>query len=182
MPFRLRTVLFALIALVAFGSIWSALSQAEPEPSPKKSASPATFIDEPCSADVPGVTEIIDFGGAKQGVTYCAQDFVGTGWDLLNDHLTVEGTSDYPTGFVCRIEDVPSVEVQNCANTPTYEEGSWAYFVADKDSAGWVLSGTGSSMRNPACGTSEAWVFTSGKNIEQQKPSAEPVIFKCSAN
>jgi hypothetical protein len=77
---------------------------------------------------------------------------------------------------------VPSVDDQDCINTPTYDEGSWAYFVADEPSEGWVLSGTGASMRRPECGTSEAWVFTSGKNIEQQKPSLEPVIFSCSTN
>jgi hypothetical protein len=179
---RLRTVLFALIALVAVGSIWSAWSQAEPTVSPKKSAAPATFIDGACNATAQGVTEIIDFGDGAEPLAYCAQDFFGTGWELLNQRVAVQGTADYPTGFVCRIEDVPSAEVQDCANTPTYDEGSWAYFVADEESAGWVLSGTGSSMRNPACGTSEAWVFTSGKNIEQQKPSVEPVIDSCSTD
>lgn len=179
---RLRTVLLALIALVAVGSIWSALSTAGPTASPKKSASTATFVDNACNADSQGVTEVIDFGSGAEPITYCALGFAGTGWDLLNEHLSVEGTSEYPTGFVCRINDVPTVESQDCANTPTYEEGTWAYFVADKDSAGWVLSGTGSSMRSPECGTSEAWVFTSGKNIEQQAPSVEPVIFSCSTN
>ena len=182
MPFRLRTVLIALIALVALGSIWSALSSTGPSVTPKKSAPQATFVDGACTVDSQGVTEVVDFGVDRAPLTYCAQNFTGTGWDLLSQHLSVEGTSDYSTGFVCRINDVPSVEAQDCVNTPTYEEGTWAYFVADKDSAGWVLSGTGSSMRKPECGTSEAWVFTSGRNIEQQAPSVEPVIFSCSTN
>jgi hypothetical protein len=182
MPFRLRTVLIALVALVAAGSIWNTLSAAAPTESSKKAAAPTVFVEDKCNFEAQGVTEVIDYGDGTQPLIYCAADFVGTGWDLLNDHVSVEGTSDYPTGFVCRINDVPNVENQDCANTPTYEEGSWAYFIADLDSAGWVLSGTGASMRNPECGTSEAWVFTSGKNIAQQKPSVEPVVFSCSTN
>jgi hypothetical protein len=182
----LRVVLFGLVALVALGSLWSSLTAAAPSTSPptsaKQEAAAATFEAGVCNENRKGVTAVIDFGKARAALSYCAQNFSGTGWGLLAEQVKVDGTLDYPTGFVCRIEDVPSVKDQDCKNTPTYAEGSWAYFVADEASAGWVLSGTGASMRRPECGTSEAWVFTSGKNIEQQKPSLEPVIFSCLKN
>jgi len=178
----LRVVLFGLVALVALGSLWGALSATTPSKSDNKDSAAATFVAGVCDENRQGVTAVIDFGQTQEPLAYCAQNFGGTGWDLLAQHVKVEGTADYPTGFVCRLEGVPSVDDQDCINTPTYDEGSWAYFVADEPSAGWVLSGTGASMRTPACGTSEAWVFTSGKNIEQQKPSLEPVIFSCSTD
>jgi hypothetical protein len=175
-------VLFGLVALVVLGSLWGALNPTTPSKSDKRDSAAATFVAGVCNENRKGVTAVIDFGKARATLSYCAQNFSGTGWGLLAEQVKVDGTLDYPTGFVCRIEGVPSVEDQDCKNTPTYAEGSWAYFVADEPSEGWVLSGTGASMRRPECGTSEAWVFTSGKNIEQQKPSLEPVIFSCSTN
>jgi hypothetical protein len=171
----LRVVLIALVALVAVGSIISTLPATE-----SKSQNPApkpTFSDGAC-LDA-GVTEVIDFGEQHSPVVYCATNFVGTGWDLLAQRVDVSGTDEYPTGFVCRIEGVPSASEQDCANTPTYKEGSWVYFVADLDSAGWVMSPAGAGMRKPGCGTSDAWVFSGSDRPERVIPSVEPTVFKC---
>lgn len=187
MRIRLRTVLLILIALVAVGSAFNALSAVESSPS--KSETPtnlaATFSEHECDAQTPGVTAIVDFGNAAKPRVFCASNFSGSGWDLISQHLRVEGTSEYPTGFVCRIEGWPTPAEQDCANTPTYSEGSWVYWVADNTSKGWVMSGTGSSMRKPKCGTSEAWVFSKNSTSDTQNselPQVKPVIFECSKN
>lgn len=179
MRIRLRTVLLILIALVAVGSIWRASSAVEPTAQP----SAASFFDGPCDAEHPGVSAFIDFGGDRADIAYCAMNFSGSGWDLLTQRVAVEGTKEYPTGFVCRIEGWPTAQEQNCADTPTYSEGSWVYWVADSSTDGWAMSGTGSSMRRPDCGSSEAWVFskTSVSDTENEdEPKAAPVVFKCS--
>ena len=175
MRIRLRVVLFALVALVAIGSAISALPPTESQtstPAPK-----ATFSDGTCLDS--GVTQVIDFGSNQSPIVYCATNFVGTGWDLLAQRVDVSGTNEYPTGFVCRIEGVPSVKDQDCANTPSYDEGSWVYFTANEETNGWVMSSTGAGMRKPACGSSDAWVFSGSKRPERVKPTIEPTVFKC---
>lgn len=182
MRIRLRTVLLILIALVTVGSIWRASSVVEPTAQPTATA---TFVDGSCDAEHPGVSTFIDFGDDRADMAYCALNFNGSGWDLLTERIDVEGTSEYPTGFVCRIEGWPTAEEQDCADTPTYSEGSWVYWVADSKTNGWSMSGTGSSMRKPECGASEAWVFSKSSVSDTENadlPSASPVVFECSKN
>lgn len=167
-------VLIALIALCAIGSLLSLPAAVPPYASPDPKP---TFSDGACLDD--GVTEVVDFGPERTPVVYCATNFVGSGWQLLAQRLEVEGTIDYPTGFVCRIEGVPSESDQDCANTPTYDEGSWVYFLADDSGKGWRLSGAGAGMRKPRCGTSEAWVFSGPARPEKVYPSIEPTVFTC---
>lgn len=172
---RLRVVLFALVALVAIGSAISALPATE-----SNSATPApnaTYSDGACLDT--GVTQVIDFGSQHSPIVYCATNFAGTGWDLLTQRVDVAGTDEYPTGFVCRIEGVPSAQEQDCANTPSYDEGSWVYFIANAETDGWVMSPTGAGMRKPGCGSSDAWVFSGKNRPERVMPSIEATVFKC---
>lgn len=180
MRLSLRAVLVSLIAFVAIGGAIAALPGAKPTPTP--SASTAKFSIEPGPCDylqLSGVSEFIDFANDRPWYAYCAVGFQGTGWDLLSATTKVEGTSQYPVGFVCRIDGWPSKAKQNCQDTPSYAEGSWAYFLSN-DRGGWTFSGTGSSMHRPACGTSEAWLWVpGGQDPTQAKPTVQPSVSIC---
>ena len=162
----------SLVALVAIGGAVSGLSGVKQNPSTTKPSSWFAIAQTSCSADsASGVSEFIDFGAGKKVKSYCAFNFSGSGWDLLTSTAKVEGTSQYPTGFVCRIDGWPTVANQDCKNTPTYADGSWAYFLSN-DEASWSFSGTGATTHRPACGTSEAWVWVeAGGDPTQAKPS-----------
>jgi hypothetical protein len=133
-----------------------------------------------CPSDsTSGVSEFIDFGPGKKIKSFCAFNFSGTGWDLLTSTAKVVGTSEYPTGFVCRIDGWPTAAMQDCKNTPTYAEGSWAYFLSNEDRS-WSFSGTGATTHHPACGSSEAWVWVeAGGDPTNAIPSLPPRVLKC---
>ena len=168
----LKIVLAFFIGLVALGGALSATSGSKID-----SAKPA--LDGACTQNKPGVTLVIEHADAAPSIS-CTRNFTGSGWDLLAGAHDVEGTLNYPTGFACRIDGYPTSATQDCADTPTYAEGSWVYFYADSDTQGWVFSGAGSSMRKPACGTSEAWVFSGANQPEATKPTSQPTVFECS--
>ena len=145
----LKIVLLILVGLIALGGALSANSG-------PKADSAAEALYGACSAGTPGVTLVIERSDAAPAIT-CTPNFSGSGWELLDGAHDVQGTLNYPTGFACRIDGYPTSAAQDCADTPTYAEGSWVYFYADSDTEGWAFSGAGSSVRKPACGTSEAW-------------------------
>jgi hypothetical protein len=174
MRLSLKLVLAVLVALVAIGGTLGALA-------PQAEVQQADDVKPGgCTTELPGVTIVIETLDSKPAIS-CVSGFSGSGWQLLDSATAVEGTSNYPTGFACRINGYPSAEVQDCLDTPTYSEGSWAYFYADQTSEGWAFSGTGSAMRKPACGTSEAWVFTAANLPQSTKPKSKPVVFECTS-
>ena len=155
-PFR--AVLLFLLAIVAIGSVMTTTNSS---PSPE-----SRVADGPCSED--GTTLVIEFGPLEQGsIVRCVEDFSGNGWELFEAaELYVEGTADYPNSFVCRIENLPSSEVEPCDGTPSAQTGSWIYFVANADDEprNWQRSPVGAASRTPKCGDSEAWVFSKEVN------------------
>lgn len=174
MKISLRMVLIALVAFVAIGSMVSTIPS-------ETSKSTAEFVEGQCS-DQQGVSLVVDFGTSseRKALELCAVDFNSTGWDVFNAvDLEVEGTSEYPTGFVCRLAGWPSVEKQPCGKTPTAAQGSWAYFSAAEDK-GWQFSGQGAAMRKPACGTVEGWRFVeAGEVASQSWPRVDPKTSSC---
>ena len=168
----LKIVLLILVGLIALGGALSANSG-------PKADSAAEALYGACSAGTPGVTLVIERSDAAPAIT-CTPNFSGSGWELLDGAHDVQGTLNYPTGFACRIDGYPTSAAQDCADTPTYAEGSWVYFYADADTEGWAFSGAGSAMRKPACGTSEAWVFSGSNQPEATKPTTQPTVFECS--
>lgn len=168
----LKIVLVILVGLIALGGALSANSGSKVD-------STASAIDGPCSESLPGVTLVVERSDAAPAIT-CTPNFTGSGWELLDGAHDVDGTLNYPTGFACRIDGYPTSATQDCSDTPTYAEGSWVYFYADSDTEGWAFSGAGSSMRKPACGTSEAWVFSGSNQPEATKPTTQPTVFECS--
>jgi len=180
MRLSLRAVLVSLVALVAIGGAVSGLSGVNHEKSSPSQT--AWFAVSPfaCPPDsTSGVSEFIDFGPGKKIKSFCAFNFSGTGWDLLTSTAKVVGTSEYPTGFVCRIDGWPTAAMQDCKNTPTYAEGSWAYFLSNEDRS-WSFSGTGATTHHPACGSSEAWVWVEASGDPTKAiPSLPPRVLKC---
>lgn len=176
MRIPLKSILLALIALVAIGSFASQLSET-PDVSPTK---PASSSGSMCHSN--GVTLVVDFGenSKKEALVTCAQNFSGTGWEIFAESgLKVEGTSEFPSSFVCRIQGWPSAEIQDCFDTPTYAEGSWTYYNAS-GSGGWKLSGAGAATLKPECGTFEGWLFVEpGQDRNKVGPRIEPETFIC---
>lgn len=171
-----RIALIALIALVAIGGALSLANDSKPEPKENTSSYSEGF----CPED--GVAIVIDFGSSAglDPITRCASNFEGSGWDLFAvTKIDVLGTDQYSVGFVCRIENFPDPEVQDCKDTPTYLEGSWGYYLLD-ESGSWRVSGIGSSASKPKCGLAEGWRFIeAGENIGDLAPRVEITPKEC---
>ncbi len=190
MKLSLRAVLVGLVCLVAAGGLFTVL----PEGKDTSSASnPGLNHDSKGCKTASGVTVVVDFGTSidKAPMVRCAQGFEGTGWQaLLAAGVKVEGTSQFPIGFVCRLAGWPEPKQQNCADTPSYQEGHWAYFYSDPKPnqatstgpAQWQISGIGASMRKPACGSFEGWRFlVAGESTQAAKPRLLPKPVICAS-
>jgi hypothetical protein len=185
MQLSLRAVLIGLVCLVAAGGLLTVL----PDSNEAVSTTGLSHEAKACEAGS-GVTVVVDFGTSidKPAVVRCARGFEGTGWSALTAAgVKVEGTAQFPVGFVCRLADWPEKQQQNCSDTPTYQEGHWAYFYADsRQSAGnaseWQISGIGASMRKPTCGSFEGWRFLlAGESTQSEKPRVVPTPTVCPA-
>jgi hypothetical protein len=169
MRISLRVALWLLIALVALGSFW------------KAGDSSAGDVDASANKKV---TLVIDFGATSKRpiVVKALADLkqTATGWSLIKTAgLDAQGTDEFPSGFVCRIQGWPSEQTQDCADTPTSSEGHWAYYVTNSDlGSGWILSGQGAAAHVPECGGYEGWKWVAAGE-EASPPSEKPVIEKC---
>jgi len=160
----------ALVALVAIGAAWPAISKAiglQVLPAGSSSVGSENFTDGACSAGSQGVTLVADFGTAskRKPLIRCAIGFDGsvsaaaTGWALFSAAgVDVAGTEQYPQGFVCRIDGLPNAKQQPCTSTPTVAQGSWVYFTSSNGSA-WHFAMQGAAMSHPACGDFQGWRF-----------------------
>lgn len=182
-PFR--AVLISLIALVAIGGLIN-LETA------KHSALNQSFTNGTCSLN--GTTLVIDFGpdSKREPITKCVIDFQGTGWQLIESAgLNVIGTSDYPESFVCRLEDFPNVQSEDCQGTPNPSNGSWVYFYStlstfdsETGASTWQHSPIGAASRTPDCGDYEGWLFSkpgteNSATVAPNQISIEPRPFAC---
>jgi hypothetical protein len=171
---KLRTILIALIALVALGSVVVVAPKAS---APNETGSPAD-----CKGSVNHL--IVDFGSVAQmaSLNQCVTGFTGTAWDLFAAAgVQVIGTTEYPTGFACRISGFPAPEDQPCTNTPDATTGYWAYYYAITSGGDhWQFSTIGSSMRHPKCGDFEGWRFIEpGESAIDLKPRTAPRPVAC---
>ena len=175
MRFSRRTVLIALVALVAIGGLVSTGALSTVSGGDDKAG-----INSPGFCKTDGVSLLLDYGTGGQQDIFCAESFQGTGWELFTaTSQVVEGTTEYPVGFVCRINDFPSAEEQSCSSTPSGAEGSWAYYYATAQLGDtWMFSASGASGRKPACGDMDAWVFI-GPGEKNHEPVQKPNTFKC---
>ena len=172
MRLNLRKVLLSLVALAVVGWIFTTLN--------------TQSLNQAGSETVPigKVTLVIDFGSksSQKPIIREVTGFSGTGWELFETAgIKVAGTAEFPTGFVCRIEDMPPQTEQDCLDTPKYSEGSWAYFVTNpKLGPGWLLSGSGAQSHRPECGSFEGWLWVSpGESPGQKSPSVAVSAHSC---
>lgn len=177
MRLPLRVVLISLIGMVAIGGLVTSGVLGTVSESPVTHPAKTSGF---CSSA--GVSLVIDYGTKADRPTTasCGFSFAGSGWDLFAaTEQTVEGTSEYPTGFVCRINGFPKVADQPCTSTPTSAQGSWAYFYATSQLGDhWMFSAAGAGMRKPACGDVDAWVFIN-PGEKSHEPDITPMTFKC---
>jgi hypothetical protein len=173
MRLNLRVALILLVGLVAVGGVWSGMTTSGAEDDLKGS-----------SAEAISSTLVIDFGpssGSDLKVLELDQLPVGaTGWDLITRSGTsVEGTDQYPTGFVCRLDGWPTEQAASCSDTPAYSEGHWAYYVSSTSLGGeWLLSGQGAATRKIECGGYEGWKWV-GPNEQSTPPRVKPQVRSC---
>lgn len=182
----MRLTLAALVALVAIGAAWPFLAKAV-KVSNGSGASGSTWVAGPCSMQNQGVTLAVDFGSAaeRRPVLRCLvagdkTDTNLTGWSLFESvGLNVEGTEQYPEGFVCRIESVPSKAAQPCTSTPALRDGTWVYFQSAQGSP-WRFAMRGAASVQPTCGDFEGWRFVLPTDGAHPKPPrVSPNSFKC---
>ena len=175
MRISLRAVLFALVGLVAIVGLITSGALSTVSKSPVTAPAKTSGF---CNSE--GVSLVIDYGTKtkRQPQISCGFSFSGTGWELFAaTEQIVEGTSEYPAGFVCKINDFP--EDQTCSSTPTSAEGSWAYYYATAQLGDhWLFSAAGASMRKPNCGDADAWVFVN-PGEKSHEPIVSPHTCKC---
>ncbi|MEO0027878.1 MAG: hypothetical protein RL716_1209 [Actinomycetota bacterium] len=100
MRINLRVALIGLVALVAIGAVWSGILDGR-------------FLGAtPAGGNQKSVTLVIDYGidsnRAVKSVDLINLPSDVKGWDLFNAaNLSVQGTDQFPSGFVCRIEGWP---------------------------------------------------------------------------
>ena len=184
----LRATLIGLVALAALATFWPTLSAAVGFKldwgSKPTHSSMAAEAKGACAGQ--GVTVVVDFGTTSKGRVQA--ECIGmvtdplTGWEYISlfDHK-VQGTGQYPTGFVCRIDGFPSATDQDCKDTPTYAEGTWAYYQASAANGGsWKPSPIGAAMTHPVCGSYEGWRFiAAGESTASERPRLTPKPFDC---
>ena len=173
MRLNLRVALFLLIGLVAIGGAWSGWQ-----------ATSSTGDGASTAATPKSATLVIDFGdnSGREPQVIGLTDLPAetTGWDLLVESgIDLEGTDQYPTGFVCRLDAWPTQAAEPCDDTPSYADGHWAYYVTSKDiSQGWLLSGQGASSHMVDCGGFEGWKWV-GPGDEAAPPGIPAEIRDC---
>ncbi|WP_066462160.1 hypothetical protein [Sanguibacter suarezii] len=126
---------------------------------------------EPCG----GVSIIVDFGALDApGVRGCApvesRDSVSGLDALVAAGVSIEGTAQWGTAFVCRVDGRPGAEEdivlpdgqlvrESCARTPS-QQAYWSLWHADQSE--WRYATTGVGDLDLAAGDTLALVFTTG--------------------
>jgi hypothetical protein len=182
MRLLVRLSLVGLVGLVAIGFAVNQWLQTDSNPadSPKSSV---VVVDGQCESE--GVSLVVDFGSESelQAIEKCISNYTDTSWNIFEAAgLSVTGTSKYPVGFVCRIEDFPAESKEPCRDMPDTSVGSWSYFVAAAGASDWQYSTWGAATHKPACGTAEAWLFKLPSEDLEEPPLNKPKTSVCSTN
>lgn len=169
-------VRLSLIGLVALVTIGFAINQWRSGGDDKVQL-PVKVLSGQCLDS--GVSLVIDFGDATGSIEKCVKNYSGNSWDLFSAAgLKVEGTEKYPVGFICRIQSIPSKELEDCKDTPGALNGSWAFYIASADT-GWHYSASGASSHKAKCGTAEGWRFLANDEPISTYPRVKPKTNVC---
>lgn len=121
-------------------------------------ASTARYTATCTTPNIAVVVQFPDGRGTKAGCASSASN--PTGWAVLvNGGFAVQGTIQFPSSFVCRIDGYPD---STCANTPPRSD-SWAYWYANPGERDWTFSPAGAADRTPRAGSVDAWTFGGGR-------------------
>jgi len=119
-------------------------------------------------ADDKGVTVVVDFGAYGGVVISCAPADASTGLDALTAAgFAWEGTQQFGS-FVCRIDGVPTPEVDQCVRTPP-ATAYWSYWHADRGGS-WAYGTLGADAYDPAPGSVEGWAYGANSPPEAAPP------------
>ena len=170
MRLLVRVTLIGLVGLVALG-LW--LNQGNPT-----KTKPVSEVAEGACVSA-GNTVVIDYGKTSSlpVEVNCVKGFSGSSWNLLKTVGSVTGTQKYPVGFVCRINNFPGEAQDQCIDTPGLTSGSWAFFIATKDS--WEYSAFGAATHKVKCGTAEGWRFLAKDENLNTPPRVKPTVINC---
>lgn len=181
MRLLVRLSLIGLVGLVAIGFALNNRVQTGSNPNPSTKSSPVSILNGQCETE--GVSLVVDFGSESelQPIVKCISNYTDSSWNLFQAAgISVTGTSKYPVGFVCRIQNFPNEAQEPCLDMPNTAVGSWAYFVASAGSKEWQYSTWGAATHKPACGTAEAWLFKLPSEDLEEPPINKPKTSVCS--
>ena len=184
----------ALGAAVVAATLWAVPAVAQPPAASSAPLAPQTSSARlvPRTAPAPepegcaGVSVAVDFGALDApGLRGCAPleaDATISGLDaLLAAGVRIEGTAQWGTSFICRVddrpgagEDVPLPDGQtvreSCARTPS-QQAYWSlWHTSDTD---WHYASTGASGLDLRIGDAVALVFTTGSQAATE-PAVTP--------
>jgi len=135
-------------------------------------AMPAPAHAAACSS-AEGVTVVVDNGGLGGGVSQlCAENGGGDVAATILDEAGFDLTYvQRQPGFVCRIDGLPTVEQDDCVNTPP-ADAYWGLFWSDGTSGKWSYATLGvGSLKVPDGGSvAMAWQGTDDRRIPSVRP------------
>jgi len=179
---------FTLLLLIGLAAVYAAAPTLGgfigiSMPDPMKTFVERAMFKSACVDD--GVTLVIDYGthSGRDTQILCANNFGvssgDTGWGLFSAaSQKVEGTADYPNGFVCRINGFPSKAQDDCSTPANSRSGHWAYYSA-KGKGGWNYSHIGAATDQLVCGEWAGWRFITPAETLASTPRVVPTPFKC---
>jgi len=129
----------------------------------------AGLFAAPVSAAEPCVGVLVDarlLGGVVS--TGCAEGDPASGLDALAAAGFSYAFAPRLPGFVCQIDAAPECRR---TGTTTY----WSYWYRPKGSRTWVYSSAGAGSRDPAPGSTEAWVWQDGGRREPPDVALETI-------
>jgi hypothetical protein len=124
-------------------------------------AAPGSASAAGCAAGG-GVTVVVDFralGGEVR--TGCAGGDPASGLTALGGAGFGYTFASRQPGFVCRIDNRPGPDTEQCVNTPP-TSAYWSYWHAAPGGS-WTSSSIGAGGYDPAPGSVEGWAFGAGR-------------------
>lgn len=152
-----------VLLLLGLAGCAGAAGDATPSASPSPSASASADASGPCEE----VTLVVDFGTLDSpSLRECVP--AGTAAAALEAAgVTTEGTADYGDQVVCRVDDLPSPDVESCATLPS--GAYWALWIKPSADGEWDYALEGVATQQVAAGESVGLVYTVGTDSTPPK-------------
>jgi len=123
-----------------------------------------------CKDDA-GLNLVVDYKDLGGGVhVYCLENWKGgSAWSAFSQvpSWTLTGTSQYPTSFVCRINNKPGPSEEPCTSTPS-ASAFWGYWQSRDGS--WRFSSAGVAGATARAGQWHGLAFSRGNTAQTNPP------------